>query len=122
MRFKVFVFDTEQESYKYFIIMLSEEKPYELIDKIERKLRTLQKGKGNVLFDVTLGNLNKDTRYIEAYFNGYNIDILSFNIVKKVSEFFLKKSFEYLSKNYKYVENSILTSAEKFRYKRRIFA
>lgn len=121
MNFKVFTFNSERYNYKYFIIMLSETKPYELIEEIEKKLRNLRKGEGKVLFDLTLGNLNRDMRYVEANFDGNNIDIWSFKIVKDVPKFFMKKSFEYLSKNYEYIENSILTSAEKFKYKNRIF-
>ncbi|MBB6061917.1 hypothetical protein HNP65_000339 [Thermosipho japonicus] len=121
MLFKIFSIDQKKLKYKYFVIMLSEVKPYEIIDKIEQKLRSLKKGKGLVLFDLTLGNLNKDARYIEATFDGENIDIWSFKIVKNVPEFFKKKSFNYLAKNYKYVESSFLTSAEKFRFKNKIF-
>ena len=119
MKFKIF--SDDEGEYKYFVIMCSEEKPYEIIKEIEKKLRTLKKGEGKVLFDLTLGNLDKDTRYIEANFDGRNIDIWSFKIVKNVPQALLRKSFDYLSRNYQYVENSILTSAEKFKYKKGLY-
>lgn len=120
MDFKVFIFNPAKYGYKYFIIMLSEMKPYDIIEDIEEKIRNLRMGEGKILFDTTLGNLDKNMRYVEAYFDGKNIDIFSFKIVKNVPEFFINKSFEYLSEHYDYIENSILTSAEKFKYKHRI--
>ncbi|MDI3495099.1 MAG: hypothetical protein PWQ72_1226 [Pseudothermotoga sp.] len=123
MKFKVLVENIgKDKDYKYFVIMLSVEKPFDLLKEITGKLRKLGKGKGKVLFDTTLGNLNKQERYIEAYFDGEKIDISSFRVVKEPPEYYLGKSFEYLSRNYsEYVEKSFLTSAEKFRYKNQIF-
>jgi len=119
VKFKIFVQDMD---YKYFVVMLSVEKSFDLLKEIARRLRRLGKGEGKVLFDTTLGNLNKKERYIEAYFDGEKIDVSSFKVVKNPPEYYLRKSFEYLSRNYsKYVERSLLTSAEKFRYKNRIF-
>ena len=48
MKFKIF--SDDEGEYKYFVIMCLEEKPYEIIKEIEKKLRTLKKRRGEGTF------------------------------------------------------------------------
>lgn len=117
MLFKVFA-EQQDGEYTCFVLMLSVLKPADLLEEIEAELRRLNIPEGKVLFDLTLSNLNKKERYISARFDGLKLDIASFKIVENPPEEYRRKSFEFLSQNYnRYVEPSLLLSAEKFRYK-----
>lgn len=109
--------DENNIGYKYFVLLITNKKPYQIIDEIEEVLKACGQSPGYVAFDSTLASTSKSTRYLKAYFNGEKVELLSFRIIDEIPQLFLETSFKFLGENYNYVENSVLTLEDKFRYK-----
>jgi hypothetical protein len=74
--------------------------------------------KGKILFDLLLSHGNNPDRFYEASFDGEKINEDSLRSAKSVSKTIKKLSMGFYREQNQLLENSILSSAQKFLIKR----
>ena|GEM_PF-1217708 len=74
--------------------------------------------KGKVVFDLLLSNGSAFNRFIEVFFDGSNFEIRTSKVFD-ANENILNNSLEFYNSHISYLDDSILTRAEKFLIKRK---
>lgn len=84
------------------------------IDELEGLEEDLQKQqvRGKVIFDLLLSHGNTPDRFYEVFFDGFKVSDL--RRVESLSSQVLGISCEFFKENYRFLENSVLSSPEKF--------
>ncbi len=100
----------------YIVFSISEIKPYEELNQLEHELSN-KKFEGNVIFDLLLSNGNNSNRFMEALFDGKKLKRSSFNIIN-VDKKIKRKSVNFYKLHLHLIENSILSSSQKFLIKK----
>ena len=100
------------EQSKCIILSTSYINPLSDLNLIENELK--QKNyKGEVIFDLLLTNGKSENRFLEAKYN-YGFDQSSFIILENTYPWLLKLSKNFYESNLNLIDNSILTTLQKF--------
>lgn len=112
------IIKTNVEGYDRFIICLTFESLLTYIKEIECSLSGTEKDE-TILIDQLLVTGDSANRYISCIFKNGKLEFKTSHIVIP-SEYYRNKTVEFLHDNYCYVENSILTEAQRQKIKDKI--
>ncbi|HEY9827801.1 MAG TPA: type II toxin-antitoxin system RnlB family antitoxin [Stenomitos sp.] len=94
--------------------------PIDYFNDLDKDLCEL-KLKGYIVFDLLLVNGMSNNRFAECYYDGKRLDINNLRVVA-VDNYIVNKSRKYFMSQNDYIENSTLTRAAKFRFKKKLAA
>jgi Antitoxin to bacterial toxin RNase LS or RnlA len=100
--------------YKYIVFSCSYVNPTEELNQIEQELHGYC---GKVLFDLLLSNGFNSNRYVEAIYNGK--EFVSFKVIENIDPQIKEISGHFYRSHLEYLDNSVLSNAQKFLIKRR---
>lgn len=109
------IFSTNVDGYDKYVLCLSFESLLSYIKEIEAELAE-EVRKGRILIDQLLVTGNGVNRFVSCAFSNGRLDFKTAQNATS-SEFFRKKTVEWLHDNYSYVENSILTEEQRQKIK-----
>ncbi|MGB5158845.1 MAG: type II toxin-antitoxin system RnlB family antitoxin [Desulfobacterales bacterium] len=109
---------TPDTVYPYIVFATSYLNPLDQKEAIEKDLSRIGV-KGKILFDLLLSHGNTPDRFFEAFFNGEKINETSIKNAGIISDLIREISLEFYHKQPQYLENSVLTKAQKFFIKRK---
>ncbi len=112
------IFETNVEGYVQFVLCLSSESLITYIDKIEDTLAK-NNTSGRILFDQLLFTGNNTNRFMSCDFSEGRLNFGTAHMVTP-TYYFQRKTVDWLHDNYSYVENSILTEAQRQKIKENI--
>jgi len=92
--------------------------PTDYLQDIEEELQQ-KKHTGKILFDNLLSVGNNSNRFIEANFNGLEIELTSFKVIK-ADDNIKNTVLLFYNENYNFVLNSILSKPLKFRIRKKL--
>lgn len=106
--------------YSYLILSTSYFNPLDDLDQLEEELRASLGDKflGKILFDLLLSNGNSSNRFIEATFNGKELDYSSFKVPSDVDLQIKKLSSSYYSNNELLKDSAVVSDSFKFLLKK----
>lgn len=103
--------------YSFISLSIDYSRPDEYLYAVADELKELSY-KGKVIFDLVISNGLSGERFYEAYFNGCEFDSLSFHRRESVPSSILDISNKFYIRNIHVLDNSVLTKAQKFLFKR----
>lgn len=107
--------EINQDGYDRFLLCLSFDGLATCLNSIEASLE-LAHSSGKILIDQLLITGNNDNRFLSCDFSNGRLDFKTAHIVNPTC-FFRKETVDWLHNNYGYVENSILTEAQRQKVK-----
>ena len=111
------ILETKLRSCTHIIFSISYLNPIDQKEAIEEDLK--KRGvKGKVLFDLLLSHGNNPDRFYEASFDGEKINEDSFKVAKSISKTIKRLSRSFYREQYRFLENSVLSKAQKFLIRR----
>ena len=107
--------EINQDGYDRFLLCLSFDGLATCLNSIAASLE-LAHTSGKILIDQLLITGNNDNRFLSCDFSNGRLDFKTAHIVNPTC-FFRKETVDWLHNNYGYVENSILTEAQRQKVK-----
>lgn len=101
----------DYEEYEYIIFSQSYQSPFSCLDVIQSKLQELGLTSCKVIFDMLLTVGNTSDRFVEAHFNGKELNNFSYINIRKDSNL-RKIASNYYSQKQEPLTYSILTSSQ----------
>ena len=95
--------------------------PTDYLDELNNELSSM-KITGRLLMDLLLVNGIGSNRFVECCFNGNNIDLSSIKMIDNVPNDIKLTITQYFYENYFLIENSILSKATKYKFKKKLAA
>ena len=112
------IIKTSIELYPCIVFSTSYINPMDQKDAIEKDLRKIGV-KGKILFDLLLSHGNIPDRFFEAIFDGDEISEDSLKSIESISEKIKEISSDFYHSQHDYLENSVLSKAQKFLIKKK---
>ena len=112
------IIETSCEIYPCIVFSINYINPMDQKAFIEKDLKQIGI-KGEILFDLLLSHGNTPDRFFEASFNGEEIREESLKQLPSISENIKKISQAFYNSQQDFVENSVLTRAQKFLVKKK---
>lgn len=107
------------DKYSAVIYAVSYNNPIDDIIEISKDIKNKLNNSCFLLFDMLLCNGDNFNRFAECYFNGNEICFDSLNIINLNKDSHLEQINKYYKNNIKQLNNSVLSSSEKFKYAKR---
>ena len=109
------IFQNGNKEFQYVVFSTFFMSPLDFLEEIEEELSIQTNEEKEVIFDLLLSNGNNSNRYGKAIYDGKKFKHGSFEVISipkddKLREF----SMQYYKEHANYVNNSILSSAQKF--------
>ncbi len=109
------IFQNKNNETQYIVFSTSFMSPLDSLRKIEEELSTQINGEKEIIFDLLLSNGNNSNRYGKAVYDGQKFKFRSFEIVNTPKGSDLRKfSTQYYKEHIEFINNSILSSAQKY--------
>ena len=99
--------------YEYLVLFTSYADSLADISEIVKYLQKKNCVSGELLFDLLLVNGNSFNRFVEAYYDGRNLNPDTYNIVENIDSTIKNRTKLIIKRNMKYLSNSVLTNSEK---------
>ena len=112
------IIKTNVEDYDRFVLCLTFESPLTYVKEIECSLSGAEKDE-TILIDQLLVTGDGANRFMSCLFKNGKLDFRTAHAVTP-AEYYREKTVEFLHDNYCYVENSILTEAQRQKIKDKV--
>ncbi len=109
------IFQNENNETQYIVFSTSFISPLHTLKEIEDELSTQINEEKEIVFDLLLSNGNNSNRYGKAIYDGRKFKSGSFEVVNVPKKSELRRfSTQYYQEHMEFMDNSILSSAQKY--------
>ena len=112
------IIKTSLEIYPYIVFSTCYMNPLDHKEVLEKNLQEIG-AKGKILFDLLLSHGNTPDRFYEAFFNGKKINGKSLISTESISKKVKEISIDFYHSQQHFLENSVLSKAQKFLIRRK---